>query len=112
MRVLILEDEPIIAIDLEDIVTDRIGAECVTADNVEDGMRCIEAGIDFAILDINLGDAKETSLPVAARLLEKRIPFCFVSSSLERLPPELLRVPRVAKPFQPKEIARVLPMAA
>ncbi|MEF2071468.1 response regulator [Consotaella aegiceratis] len=112
MRVLILEDEPILAMDLEDIVESRSGAECVVADSVEAGLMGIERGVDFAMLDIHLGGDGETSLPVAQELLRRRIPFCFISSRLDDLPSSFHRVPKVGKPFQARDIAGVLPALA
>ncbi len=112
MRILILEDEPIIAIDLEEIVLSKLDAEVVVASTAEEGLRHLAQGIDFAMLDINLGSPRTTSLPVAKQLLKKRIPFCFISSSLETLPNNFGAVPRVSKPFRATEIAGVLPAAA
>lgn len=108
MRILILEDEPLIAMDLEDIVLHETGAACLWATSVRDGLRHIEEGVDFALLDYNLGDEHTTSLPVAAMLLEKSIPFCFVSGSLSTLPRRFLTIPKIAKPFRPADIRRVL----
>lgn len=109
MRILILEDEPLIAMDLEDIVTERCGAECVFATTAEAGLQRVAEGVDFALLDFNLGGADRTSLAVAADLLRRRVPFCFVSGSLPQLPASLSTIPRVSKPFRATEIERILP---
>lgn len=106
MRILILEDEPLIAMDLEDIVTAATPAECVWARNCADGFLWIGEGVDFALLDFDLGSSN--SLSVAIRLDECNIPFCFVSGSLSELPQRFQRVPRVSKPFIPSDIHRVL----
>jgi DNA-binding response OmpR family regulator len=108
MRILILEDEPLIAMDLEDIVLHETGASCVWATSVREGLRRIDEGVDFALLDYNLGRDHVTSLPVASALLEKSIPFCFVSGSLSTLPRRFLAIPKIAKPFRPADIRRVL----
>ncbi|MCQ8781310.1 response regulator [Mangrovibrevibacter kandeliae] len=112
MRILILEDEPIIAFDLEDIVSSNLDAECLLASNLDEGLELIDSGIDFALLDVSLGDSGETSLPIAAQLIQRRIPFCFVSASLGSLPASYRHVPQVSKPFRPNEVTRVLPLAA
>jgi DNA-binding response OmpR family regulator len=113
MRILILEDEPIIAIDLEEIVSSAgCGAECTVATTVQAGVRSVEKGIDFAILDIHLGYHGKTSFPVASMLQARGIPFCFVSSSDKAMPYRYGDVPFVAKPFHPQEIAGILPRAA
>ncbi|WP_182084867.1 response regulator [Aureimonas sp. ME7] len=107
MRILILEDEPLIAMDLEDIVTDAVAADCVWAKDLRDGMRRVTEGIDFALLDFDLGG--DNSLPVASYLRAHDIPFCFVSSSLSKLPPQFHNVPSVSKPFRPADILRAIP---
>lgn len=111
MRILILEDEPIIALDLEDIVASSTHADCILASTIEEGLACIEEGVDFAMLDVKLGEG-QTSLPVAQRLSERHVPFCFISSSLKQLPASYMGVPCVEKPYRPSEIARILPAAA
>jgi DNA-binding LytR/AlgR family response regulator len=109
MRILILEDEPLIAMDLEDIVSDGCGAECVLAANVQTGLDRVAEGVDFAFLDFDLGSRSRNSLAVACDLLERHIPFCFVSGSLPSLPEAFRDIPRIAKPFRPSEIRRILP---
>lgn len=109
MRILILEDEPLIAMDLEDIVTERCGATCVFATTAEAGLRHVAAGVDFALLDFNLGGGDRTSLKVAADLMARNVPFCFVSGSLPQLPAHLSAVPRISKPYRVRDIEEVLP---
>lgn len=109
MRILILEDEPLIAMDLEDIVTERCGAQCVFASTAEAGLERVAEGVDFALLDFNLGGGNRTSIAVAIDLQRRNVPFCFVSGSLSRLPAQLCDVPRVAKPFRACDIEEILP---
>lgn len=112
MRILILEDEPIIAIDLEDIIAEANGADCTLATTVKQGLRSIEDGIDFAILDVHLGFEGKTSFPVASILQARGIPFCFVSCSGKPVPTRYGGIPFIAKPFRPSEISEMLPLAA
>ncbi|MEX6504932.1 response regulator [Jiella sp. M17.18] len=112
MKVLIVEDEPIIAIDLEEIVLNSVAADVVLASNAAEALRQVEAGVDFVLLDVNLGREDETSLPLAHRLMQEHIPFCFVSGSLERLPATFRCVPKIAKPYRTRDVESVLPMAA
>lgn len=80
MRVLIVEDEAIIAMDLTDIV-ESAGHTVVgpghSAAVAEDYARFSE--IDFALLDINLGRGQTTE-GVAALLAARGIPFVFLSA--------------------------------
>ena len=112
MKILIVEDEPIIALDLEEIVQSRSNADVLVASNLSEAFEMLDRGVDFALLDVNLGCPEETSLPLAQRLLRDRVPFCFVSSSLDRLPASFKAVPQINKPFEPREVESVLPMAA
>ena len=109
--VMVLEDNLIIAMDAEQIML-RLGAKRVElASSVSDAMRMLDsAGIDFALLDINLG--AENSVPVAMRLLDMKIPFAFATGYGEgaSLPPELKHVPVVQKPYMPEAIVTVMPV--
>ena len=77
-RVLVVEDEPVVAMCLEDIL-DTLG--CITigpASRLAEGLALARAGdLDAAILDINLGG--ERSDPIADALRMRAIPFTFAS---------------------------------
>ena len=81
-RVLIVEDEPIIALLLYDELADA-GAEAIgPAASLEEAFWLAEAsladgGLDAAILDGYLGD--EHVLPLADWLKERDVPFLFAS---------------------------------
>lgn len=109
MRILILEDDPLISMDLEDIVT-RSGVECVLASTVDEALARIAEGVDFALLDFHLGRDDLNSLPVASYLQEQAVPFGFVSGSLREVPARFANVPRTSKPFRPSEIEALLPL--
>jgi DNA-binding NarL/FixJ family response regulator len=74
-RILIVEDEPLIAMMLEDFL-DALDREVAgTADNVASALELIELdGCDAAILDVNLRGG-ETSWAIADKLAEAGIPF-------------------------------------
>src|SRR5215475_11188734 len=76
--VLILEDDPIIALDFEDTIL-GFGVKSVrSAGNVALALMMIEERApDFALLDVGL--AKEKSFGVAQKLAELNIPFAFVT---------------------------------
>ncbi|MCK0119020.1 GAF domain-containing protein [Loktanella sp. F6476L] len=73
-EVLVVEDNMVIALDASDIISD-CGADHVhMAGSVDDALAILEkADVSFALLDVNLGD--QTSLPIAAVLAERGIPF-------------------------------------
>jgi CheY-like chemotaxis protein len=75
--VLVVEDEPLIALDLSASLRDA-GAQVVQAGNVEGALLAIESHqCSAAVLDFRLGC--ETGRAVARRLKEKRIPFLYYS---------------------------------
>jgi CheY-like chemotaxis protein len=77
-RVLLVEDEGIVAMVVEDYLLD-LGYEVVAvAARLESGMRLAQdAAIDVAILDVNL--AGKLSYPIAELLYERGIPFLFAT---------------------------------
>ncbi len=76
--VLIVEDDPIIALDFEDTIL-RFGVKTVrTAGSVKRALQLIEERApDFALLDVGL--VRENSSAVAERLEALSIPFAFVT---------------------------------
>lgn len=76
--VLVVEDDPIIALDFEDTIL-RFGVKTVrTAGSVARALQLIEERApDFALLDIGLG--REKSFAIAERLEALGIPFAFVT---------------------------------
>lgn len=84
LRILVVEDEPLIALQLE-IVFEDAGADVLLSRKVSHAMDLIETRrIDAAILDVNLGSGI-TCEPIAERLRAKGIPFALHSGDLARL---------------------------
>jgi CheY-like chemotaxis protein len=80
-RVLILEDDPLLALDLEDFLID-LGAKVVgPASSVEQALLHIETGLDLAVIDLNLRGTY--SFPVIERLRAKGVPFVVCSGYAE-----------------------------
>jgi len=73
-RILLVEDEVIIAMMLEDMVTDLGGIPVGPATTKEYGMKLAEDELlDAAILDVNLGDYPSTD--IADILARRNVPF-------------------------------------
>jgi DNA-binding NarL/FixJ family response regulator len=106
LRVLIVEDEPIVAMCLEDIL-DTLGCVLVgSAARLADGMALAESAmIDAAILDINLGG--ERSTPIAERLRARGVPTAF-ASGYGAAPEGFEALPLVEKPYRESDIAGAL----
>ncbi|MEO8374185.1 MAG: response regulator [Sphingomonas bacterium] len=108
-RILIIEDEPLIAMMLEDFL-DVLGKQLAgTADTVADALALIEAGgIDAAILDVNLRGG-EKSWPVADALLAKGVPFVFATGgSQDSITEQYRGHATLPKPFTMDAVAKVL----
>jgi DNA-binding response OmpR family regulator len=99
MKILMLEDEPLILMDLEFAAEDA-GARPLCASSVREALSILQAEtVDSAILDVTLKDG-ETCVPVARALDERGIPYLLHSGDLDRHDETVrgLRAELVAKP--------------
>lgn len=105
VRVLVVEDDTFILLDLESILLDA-GAEIVgSCRTVGEAILVLEAGrVDAAILDFGLGDG--TVAILADRLQAQGTPFCFYTGQVDTDPRlEPWRDHKlVPKPAQPQAI--------
>ena len=107
--VLIVEDDPIIALDFEDTLlgfgvrTVRMAASVAKALAMID-----ERAPDFALLDVGL--IREKSFAVAERLEALKIPFAFVTGygAGARLPAAFANRPRLPKPYSTAALLALL----
>jgi CheY-like chemotaxis protein len=108
-QILIVEDEPLIAMMLEDFldVLDKQAAGVV--DTVADALARVAIGdMDAAILDVNLRGG-EKSTAVAEALAAKNIPFVFATGGGDDSVDERFRNrPRLQKPFTMDGVAKAL----
>jgi CheY-like chemotaxis protein len=110
--VLIVEDEPLIAMMLEDFL-ETLGHEVAgSCESVAEALAWVEqGGFDVAIVDVHLKDGEHV-WPVADRLAEKDIPFVLATGGHIEPPPEAhADVPVLAKPFTLDAIDPVLRQA-
>jgi CheY-like chemotaxis protein len=107
--VLVVEDDPIIALDFEETIS-GFGVKSVrTAGSVTRALQLIDERLpDFALLDIGL--LREKSFAVAERLEALEIPFAFVSGygADVELPAAFAQRPRLSKPCTADELQAVL----
>lgn len=107
--VLVVEDDAIIALDLEDTIL-GFGVKTVrTARSVSRALALIaERAPDFALLDIGL--VQEKSFAIAERLETLGIPFAFVTGygAAAALPAAFAQKPRLPKPCTSKALEAVL----
>jgi DNA-binding response OmpR family regulator len=106
-KVLIVEDDPLIAMSLETTLCDT-GAEILgPAHTVAHALKLIDASApDAAILDYRL--EKETSARVAARLNQLQVPFLFYTSFRGTIAQDHPGVLIIDKPTEPDRLVSEL----
>lgn len=110
-RVLVVEDEMVLALLVEDFVAE-IGHEVVaSAAHLDQALALARtADFDLAVLDVNL--AGKRSFPVADILADRKIPFVFASGyGVAGLPDEHRDSIVIQKPFEMEELASALEKA-
>ncbi|HEU4821601.1 MAG TPA: response regulator [Qipengyuania sp.] len=106
-KVLILEDELIIAFALEDMLAD-LGAEVLMASSLEEAFaQLAESEVSLAVLDVNVHGAK--SYPVAEELAERGIPMIFATGYGDaEHPPHFSAAPTLTKPYSRQQLAEAI----
>jgi CheY-like chemotaxis protein len=107
LRLLLVEDEALIAIEMEELIG-ALGAEVFGPfSRVQDALDALGHGpIHGAVLDIHLDG--ETSFPLADALLNRAKPVMLVTGEAEgALPEKYRRLPRLHKPLDYAEFARL-----
>jgi len=107
LRILVVEDEAIIAMLLEDMLAD-FGCEVVgVVPTIETALAAVrDQPVDGALLDMNIHG--ESTVRVAEELAGRAIPFLLVTGYGDRDndPPVIKAAPRLKKPFRQDELAR------
>ncbi len=107
-RILIVEDEPLIALDLEGMLLDADFEVVDIAGTIEKALVIIEMGkLDAVLLDANLIGV--SSAPVAVALAERGLPFLVLSGYAADQQPEAFRAGSyLQKPASPAQIIKLL----
>ncbi len=110
-RVLIVEDELMIRMLLEDMLSELGYSIAAEAGRIDEALEAAKtAEFDLAILDVNLNG--QTIAPVAEALVARGMPFVFATGYGERGLPEAYRDrPTLKKPFQMDGLSRTLQSA-
>ena len=108
LRVLLVEDEGLVAMSVEDMLSDLGCTVAALAGSLPEAMGKAQAGgFEVALLDVSL-NGKQV-FPVAKLLSEMGIPFAFASGyGPAGLPPDFRNRPVVPKPFQIEELSAAL----
>ncbi len=107
-RILIVEDEPFIALTLEDMLDELGFGLAGTVSQVSDALEMIgREPVDCALLDVNLGAEKID--PVADLLAAKACPFIFTTGyGRSGIPNAHAGRPVLQKPFRMDDLADTL----
>ncbi len=109
LRVMIVEDQALIAMDLEASLNENGAVVTSVCASAAQALQALEgAAIDAAILDLNL--AGESSLAVAEALEERGIPFIFATGQGDEaaMPPRFAGKAMTRKPYNVSQIMAAL----
>jgi CheY-like chemotaxis protein len=110
VRVLLVEDEALVAMLMEDMLSDEGCIVVATAPRLDEALaRAEDLSLEFdvAVLDLNL--AGENTYPVASALKQRDIPFVFATGyGAGGLPAEWRGRPTLQKPFTAGDVTAVL----
>ncbi|HET9160947.1 MAG TPA: hypothetical protein VFN88_10065, partial [Caulobacteraceae bacterium] len=106
LRLLIVEDAVLLALELEAGLNDA-GANVIgTAIELDEAMEFLSRDFDAAVLDVNLNGRLVT--PFAEALKGRRVPFIFATGYGETHAPEGFDAPIVRKPYNVGQIIAAL----
>lgn len=110
-RVLIVEDEAIIAMTAEDMIEELGCVVANTASSLPEALAHVrEGGFDVALLDINLNGSESTD--VAKLLIERTCPFIFTTGYGSGGPAaDFPDIPVVTKPYRAADLAAAISKA-
>jgi two-component sensor histidine kinase/DNA-binding response OmpR family regulator len=111
-RILVVEDEPFVAIELQAVLESEGHTVVGPAMNLAHGLELARGqNFELALLDISLG--QEKSFPIASELASRAIPFVFVTgyTDIQAVPEELKSATRVQKPYRIEDIRRAIELA-
>ncbi len=108
LRVLIVEDETLVAMLIEEYLAELGCHVAYSARRVAKGIQSLDSGaIDAAVLDVNV--AGESVTPVAEALEARKIPFIFASGyGAKGVDPRWASRPVLQKPFGVNELKAAL----
>ncbi|MDI1344249.1 MAG: hypothetical protein PSV22_09150 [Pseudolabrys sp.] len=109
---LVLEDEFLIALDLEQLLQSAAAASVTCFTDADETLQALRDGsrFDLGVLDINLGGATRTSLSIADALTVQKTPFVFLTGmhAEPMMTSRYPQVPVLEKPYQHGEVLEAI----
>ena len=103
VRLLVVEDEPLVAFDTEHFLSDADYEIVATVDRVVDAVAVLSSGraVDLVLVDVSLADGSGVDVARAARA--NGVPVLFVTGSC---PPEATELAAgcLSKPYAPRDL--------
>jgi CheY-like chemotaxis protein len=109
LRILVVEDEPLIALDLQSLLTGEGAVVEGPGRDLEEGLRLARRStLAAALLDVRIG--RQTAAPIAELLQARGVPFAFYTGQVEAdaLRREWPGAPVVPKPSPARQLLRAL----
>ncbi|GAA4213868.1 hypothetical protein GCM10022253_05680 [Sphingomonas endophytica] len=102
-KLLVVEDEPLVAFDTEHLLSEQGFTVVATVDRVADAVRLIEGGValDLVLVDVNLADG--SGIDVARAASQRAIPVLFVTGACP-VDAEGVAVGCLAKPYTSRDL--------
>jgi CheY-like chemotaxis protein len=106
LRLLLVEDEALVAMELQELIS-SLGAETVGPfGRVADALEALRhEQVNGGVLDVRLDG--DTTFQIADVLLQAASPIVFISGAISSIPQRYRQVPRLHKPFDYTEFARL-----
>jgi CheY-like chemotaxis protein len=105
-RILVVEDEFIVALAIEDMLADLWATVVGPATTIAQGLALARETLDAAVLDINMHG--ERSYAVAESLRARGVPVVFATGYAEVDRAMLAGAPVLPKPYTPDDLAAAL----
>jgi CheY-like chemotaxis protein len=111
LRVLVVEDEMLVAMNIEDMLLDLGHEVAALASRLDAALSLASEGsFDIAMLDVNL--AGQASFPVADMLRTRGIPYLFATGyGIQGIAEEHRHAPVLQKPFRARDLGEMLKAA-
>ena len=115
-RILVVEDDPIVALAIDAALRDAGATEVIICPSIASTMEALEQGpVAAIVLDVHLADRSDGwALAELADLLGPKPPYIvFATGAPEDIPPEVAELgPIFEKPYDPVQLAEVLASGA
>ena len=109
-RILVIEDEFLIATVIEDILRQAGAEDVVIAVNMQEAREALaERALDIAMIDMQLDEGSNSGLSLGKLAMGRNIPFIFLTGySGVVLPEGFTVVPVLTKPYIPRTLIEAL----